>query len=365
MKCSRLLGFYNYYCKTMTADRWSWKHILQSLSAAYSLFLIRFFGLWPYTIDSRTNHFRTNWFSKLHPILIGTIFLVTYTVIYRKLLPSMNIQWKSDAANVLMHIFGTLNAFSSPTTYICVYLQTQKVKSIIVRSQEFIIKSQRLLTENSMRTASALLLYLFKSFIIFICFTTLVCLKLFLSSPLMPTYVLSFVVLPILLIAAVPNLFFGAILIATVYFERINAKITEVIGIANVLALQKHKQFAQIHRYCELSDMLDELAVLHMELNRLTLDVCKVCNFYMTAYITWLTLNAIVQKFFVYTFITSGLKQLTFPTAVAVIGVLNIAFVWIELIMFAYLCFTIMNEVALNLLPNCQINSLKSINKIV
>lgn len=337
----------------MTTIRWSWKQKLQDISALYSLILIRFFGLWPYTIDRRTKDFKSTWFLKLQPILMGITFLITFSVIFSKLLPSLNRQWKSDAAKVLMGIFGTLNTFSSLNTYICVYLETERVKSIIARTQEFMVKSQRLLTDNTIRTVSAFLLYLFKSCILLVCFTALVCFKLFIGLPLMPVYVLPFVALPVVINATVPNLFFGAILVATVYFERINAKISDIVRNANALTLQKHKNSGQMHRYCELSDLLDELAVLHTELIRLTQDVCKVCNWYMTGYIAWLTINAIVQKFFVYMLISSVLKGIiAFPATLLVIGLLNIAFVWIELIMFAYLCFTIMQEVGLNLLPN-------------
>lgn len=333
--------------------RRSWKQILQDICAVYSLIMIRIFGLWPYAIDRRSKDFKSTWFLKLQPILMGIIFLITFSVIYLKLLPSLYIQWKSDAAKVLMTIFGTLNTFSSLLTYICVYLQTQRVKSIIVRSEEFLVKSQRLLTDDTIRTVSAFLLYLFKSFFLLACFTALVCFKMYIGLPLLPAYVIPFLVLPVVMNATLPNLFFGVILVATVYFERINAKISEIVRIANLLTLQKHKNFGQMHRYCELSDLFDELAVLHMELTRLTQDVCKVANLYMTGYIAWLIINAIVQKFFVSMLISNSLKHtIAFQPTLLAIGLLNIAFVWIELIMFAYLCFTIMQEVVLNLLPN-------------
>lgn len=335
----------------MTANRWSWKQKLQYLSVFYSLFLIRIFGLWPYKIDRRIKIFKTTWFLKLQPILMGILFFIAFSVIFRNILPALNRQWKSDAANVLMKIFGTINTFFLLNIYVSVYLQTQRVKSIIVRTQEFMVKSQPLLIDDTIRTTSAILLYLLKSFVLFICFTATVCLKLYIASTLLPAYVLPFVAVPVLIIATVPNLFFGAILFATVYFERINAKVVEIVRNANLLTVQKHKCIGRTHRYCGLSDLLDEMAVLHMELTRLTQDVCKLCNSHIMSYLTFLCMNAIVQKFFLYMAVSIGLRELiAFPTSLVMTGVLNIIFIWIELIMFAHLCLTITTEVLSNLL---------------
>lgn len=334
----------------MPAKSWSWKQKLQDLSAVYSLILIRIFGLWPYTKDHRTNEFKSTWFLKLQPILTGIILLIPFAVILPKKWPSVTRQWKSDAANVFTDIFGTLQSASLIATYISIFLQTQRVKSIIIRSQEFMVKSQRLLTEDAIRTTSAILKYLFKSFVILACYTTLVSIILWMTTQSMPGYVLPFVVLPVLLIATVPNLFFGTILFATVYFERINAKIAEIVRNANLLMMQKYRKFGRMHQYCELSDLLDELAVLHMELTRLTQDVCKLCNLHITGYISWHSMNAIVQKLFIYICISNGLMELiVFPTTLIVIWVLTIILIWIDLIMFAHLCFTIICEVVLHL----------------
>lgn len=324
---------------------------LQYLSAMYSLFLIRIFGLWPYTVNLRTKAFKTTWFLKLQPFLTGTICLITISVIYRKLIPLLNIQWKSDSSKVLLKVYGAFNTITLITTYISGFLQTKGVKSIIVRSQEFMVKSQRKLNENTIKTILAILIYLLKSFVLLICFTTLICLKLYFASPLLPIYVLPFVAVPGLIISTVPNLFFGAIIIAKVYFERINGRIAEIVRTANWLTLQKQTHFGQMHLYCELSDILDELAVLHMELTRLTQDLCTLCNVHVTGYITWLAINAVVQEFLLYMSV-SMMNLYSNPTSLVVFNVLTISIVWIELIMFAHLCFTIMHEVVLTWLLN-------------
>lgn len=327
-------------------NSWSWQHNLQVFCAMYSLFLIRMLGLWPYTIDPRTNKFKTTWCLMLQPIFTGTIFCISLFLVLPIILPSFKRQWKSDAANMLMEIFGILNIVSLFTTYISVYLQTKNIKSIIVRTQEIVVKCQRLLTNDTIRSASAVFLYFFKSFILLACFTLLPCLKVWIASLKISGYILPFVVIPILINATVPILFFGAILFATVYFERINVKIEEIARMANLLTLQKRNGFGRMRRYCELSDLLDELAVLHMELTRLTQDVCKICNANMTNYIIWLSVNTIVQKLFVYMNISTGLMDLiAFPKTNVVVGILSITVVWIDLIMFAHLCFTIMREV--------------------
>lgn len=311
-------------------------------------------GLWPYTIHPRTKDFKTTWFLMLQPILTGTVFLISFVVFFRKLLPSVKKQWKSDAANMLMTFFGMLNTISLITTYLSVYLQIKRIKSIIVRSQEFKIKSQQLLTDNVSRSASATVLYLFKAIIILLCFIVLVLSKILNADLPIPGFVLPVLVVPVVINNTVPILFYGAILFATIYFERINAKIGEIVRNANALTLQEHNLFGKMHRYCELSDLLDELAILHMELSRLTQDICKVCNLHMTVYVTWLTVNVILQEFFVYMCVSNWLKDLhvmgaRFPVEMCVIGVLTIILIWTDLIMFGQLCFTITREVVLNL----------------
>lgn len=328
----------------MTAKNWSWKHNLHVLSVAYSFFLIRAFGLWPYTIDRRSNTFKTTWFLMAQPILTVTLILISFARAAPMLLPLLQRQWKSDASNMLIHIFGTINIGSLLTTYISVYLQARNVKSIIVRIQEFLVKSQRLLTDDTIRTVSALLIYLFKSFVLLVCLTSLACIKIQLASLSSSGFILIFAVVPILINAIVPNLFFGFILFAKVYFERINAQIVEIVRKGNLLPLQKHNHFGRLH--CELSDFLDELAILHMELTRLTQDICKICNVNLTGYITWLSVNVLFQKFYVYMCISNGITELiVFPTTLVVIGVLTIIILWSDIIMIAHFCFTIMSEV--------------------
>lgn len=329
-------------------NSWSWNQKLKDFSLLYSLFLIRFVGLWPYTINRRTNDFKTNWFLMLRPILSGIIFIILFVVFFRKLLPSVKRQWKSEAANMLMLFFGMLNTLSLITTYLTVFLQIKRIKSIIVRSKEFKIKSQRLLTDNTNRSASAVLQYLFKAVIVMVCLIVVVYLKIFFANVPLAVYMLPFLVVPVVVNNTVPILFFGAILFATVYFERINAKIAEIIRNANVLTLPKHNHFGRMHRYCELSDLLDELAILHMELTRLTQDVCKVCNLHMTGYVAWLTVNAILQKFFVYMCLSIWFQDLLdtrFQMELCVIGVFTIIIIWADLILLANVCFTITREV--------------------
>lgn len=341
----------------MTRNNWSWKLNLQLLSTLYSLTLIRIYGLWPYTIDRQTKIFKTSWFLMLQPILTGIIFIVAFVVVFPMILPSMTRRWNSDAANILMTIFGTINFVSLVTTYVSVYSQTEMIKSIIARSQKIMLKSHRLLTDHQIRTASANLLYLFKSFVLLVCFTTLTCYKLRIATQSMSVLALPFIAIPIMIELAIPNLFFGTILFATIYFERINAKIMEIVRSANQLSLQEHKNFGRMFRYCKLSDLLDELAVLHVELTQLTQDICKVCNFDMTRYIMWLTLNAIVQKFFAFMCISVVLKGLiTFPTKLVIVLILNITFIWIELFMFARLCLNVTHEVVFIILTSLYPN---------
>lgn len=223
----------------MSAKSWSWKQNLQDLSALYSFLLIRIFGLWPYTIDHRTRVFKTTWFLQLQPILTGIVFLISHAVILPELMPSVRRQWKSDAANFFMDIFGTLTSISLITTYIGIFLQRKRVKSIIVRSHEFVVKSKRLLTDDLTRTTSAILIYLFKSSFLLACYLILVCLKIWIAKLSTSAYVLPFLVLPILFLATVPNFSFGAILFATVHFERINAKIAEIVENANTQILNE------------------------------------------------------------------------------------------------------------------------------
>lgn len=329
----------------MTANSMQWKQYLQDFSAMYSWFFVRIFGLWPYTLDRRTKTFKTTWWM-FAPILTGAFCCISLVVILPFLIPSlMKTKWNSDAANMVMSLYGMLIIVCMFTTYSTVYRQTEIIKSIIVRTYEFLEKSQRILPGNTMRT-SAILLYLFKTIVLLACFTIVPCLKLRITSLSVAGFLSPFVMIPILINATIPNLFFGYILFATVYYERINVKIEEIVRLANTSAMQSHDRFGRMRRYCELSDSLDELAVLHMELTLITQDVCNTCNVRMTSYITWLSVNAIVQKMFVYGCITLGLmKLIVIPTNLLVIGILSITYIWIDLIMLAHLGFTVMCEV--------------------
>ena len=90
--------------------------------------------------------------------------------------------------------------------------------------------------------------------------------------------VIVFVSLAYVLQALVPNMFYLSALCATAHFENINAEIERIIHQAHLL-VKSEAELSSLQksvRYCELSDRLDCVAVLHYRLTSLLVDANRI-----------------------------------------------------------------------------------------
>lgn len=88
-------------------------------------------------------------------------------------------------------------------------------------------------------------------------------------------------------IKIVPNVFIATVLTMYFLFKQINTKVTQIIKAAMVLCVGDDlKKHFRMQRFCELSDRLDEIAILHLELCDMLKVINAVASVQLTIHIT-------------------------------------------------------------------------------
>lgn len=85
-------------------------------------------------------------------------------------------------------------------------------------------------------------------------------------------------------ISIVPNIFIATVLTAFFLFKQINLKVKQIFEAAIALSCTGFKvnQNIRMQRFCELSDRLGKIAVLHLELYKLMNSINAVVSYQVT-----------------------------------------------------------------------------------
>lgn len=319
---------------------------LFQFNVKYSLLILRLFGVWPSIIDKKTRIIKTTWYLKLYPIIFLTC--ICQLMIHNSpTFHSTEFEWKSDAANLLVSFYGIWLANCLFSSYTVQYYNNKDLEMVIIYGQLLYAKLTPYFDINDIKFSNLLIFYTFKSIVMatFLSYTILE--KMYMLSASIQRSLSVFAIHFAILI--VPNLFLASMLTVYFLFKQINRKVERIVRLAIVLSSEAQgKRHFRMRRYCELSDRLDEMAVLHMEICRFMQAINKIATLQLTNYITLKFTSILVQLFFVYMYLSVWNQQdgaRVFPSRLIINDVESILLNAFELAAIAQVSYMVSREV--------------------
>lgn len=316
------------------------------------LIIVRLFGVWPYIIDEKAKTVRTTWYLKLYPLAV--IFCIAACLgLGTSSFKTNDITWHSIAANLLVSLYGSIFVICFISIYIDQHNRFIFIEALIERCRRyFILRISKYFVIEEFSFVNLLLLYTFKSKVIMIFSAYCIIIRMYLSSLMDGVAVLAFIAVNYV-ISIVPNFFFAAVLMAYFLFKQINIKVKRISEAAIILSAPGADvtQHFRMQRFCELSDRLDGIAVLHLDLCKLMNAINSVVSFQITSHITLKSMSLLVQLFFVYIYVNVWIQQdagRQFPITLFVTGIQTALLNAFELTLLVQACQMMVKEVTFN-----------------
>lgn len=325
------------------------QRLLFQIHVRYMLMIVRLFGVWPYLIDEKAETFRTTWYLKLLPLAV--IFSVIASLaLGTPAFKTQDITWHSVAANLLVVFYGFSFITCFFSTYIDQHYRLKSIEALIERCRRLAaLRISKYFIIEEFAYVKLLLLYTLKSKVIMIFTAYSIIIRMYVTSIMSGFAVLSFFAINYV-ISIVPNIFFGIVLIAYYLFKQINIKVKRISEAAitlNTLRPDLTLHF-RMQRFCELSDQLDEMALLHLDLCTLMNAINSVTSIQVTSHLTIKFMSLLVQLFFVYIYVSVWIQQeggRQFPITMFVTGIQTAILNAFELTLLVQACHIMVEEV--------------------
>lgn len=340
------------------------QRLLFQFHVRYLLILVRLFGVWPYIIDEKSKTVRTTWYLKLYPLAVIMFFFACVALSHVDEYDSTNIIWHSVAANLLMFLYGINFVTSFFTAFVDQNNKFKAIEALIERCHRlFTLRISKYFLIEEFSYVKLLLLYTFKSKVMIIYSVYCIITRMYLTSILHGFAVLAYFGTNYVILI-IPNFFFGMVLTSYFVFKQINLKLKRISQAAISLSAggADFKHTYRMQRFCELSDRLDELAVLHLELCKMMNSINSVASLQLMNHITLRFTSLLVQLFFGYIYVSlwTQLDQdgTQFPIKLFVNSIHTAIFNVIDLTLLVHVCHMMVVEVIILIIYIQQLLSL-------
>lgn len=298
-----------------------WRAVLRS-ARAFQI-ICQVYGFWPYRIVHQ--HIETTHFLRVYTFLAPIFFIGAMTISSKKILMNSVVQYNTDAGNLIQSMFSISCRMMFGSGYIVSFWYRKEIVNGLVPQ---VVRFFNHIKNRPQMAASANVAYLdllfklyFKNIFIPIFVILGENIKLDYYAPVARNHVVHkfFVILPFWIFSVLPNLFAYVLLGITYGYRRLNAEIEEVIQEQMRMQhfyfeqnessavideeVNKHndtRRYSRMKIFCELSDQLDELAILHMELGRIAKIVNRIVSAYLFIWCWHRMTYLIAQLFFGY-----------------------------------------------------------------
>lgn len=269
------------------------------LNVRLQMLVTQVFGFWPYFYVVHLNSYRTTWFLKCYSlcimimILIGIMRITNFTFENKS-----STIFKTVSANLVRHGVSVAIYVVFVSSYLNQFSNYRQIEHFIIRA--------RLFSSNIKKTFRCVkwprysnLVWCFFAKTIFITIM-IVCAEYEKhNAGIMPVNRNSLnglvVIAHNIIGCIIPNWFYGGTLATYFCFRLIN---TELMAIKDLASEPFKTQYGRMRRFCVLSDRLDELAILYMELCDLTKYFNRLFSLQICIWIWYRACFMLVQMFF-------------------------------------------------------------------
>ena len=255
--------------------------------------MTRICGFWPFYYNQITRTYQIRRYILLHAAIACVVLSLAFIVGSKIVQQAIRKKFKTDTAKYVTDAYFTLILILLITNYAAQFWNLQKQKTFIGRARALVKQFESKLTHKY--CFYDLTRFLLKTITISIISVTVVVSKIYLATKSMKFITIVFIYLIYLATSCIANVYYAGMATVKYGFQQININITKHTNAA-VQMLQspdaKLSKFRRMKQYCELSDAIDELAILHSDLCRITNYTSYnasdfIIKFFLTHFDTW------------------------------------------------------------------------------
>lgn len=269
------------------------KHNFLKRIVKYVYISARILGLRPYDYSTKTDKITNSKFNTLLAVAICIICAYLHHIrvdIFIQLLKPSFKQTMLTVQSTYAVFYSNLSVFIS--IYIFQNLFKPQLLKLCLNAQKFHKKTKYIFKNNAIKYNKSLIVFLVKSFYIklVIVGTTISCMKKGTATSLLAI----FITFPVVVIFSVSNLFYALIIGSKYYFEALNNKIQIILFKIN-LSNRDKTVYEKSKLHCDLSDQIDEIAILHSELSYITREFANIYHMQILLIFVNIFINIIIQ----------------------------------------------------------------------
>lgn len=290
--------------------------LVLGLSAA--LRFSKLFALFPFQVHDEK--LKRNRFAYVYPtiFLLTTIAAISYA--NRKVVPGTQVAYYSDAINLTLWALIALFALNFIFTYTRHYSNLHEFEYIYEECVKiaYLLNYLRIRPNQSYKGLLVItLIHFFIVPLILICVSYVRLIKIDANAENhhVPIGLLS---LTSLISSLVPNLFFASMLAALYFFRLINDKITNVMNKTKELEQGNRTPYQIQQQFCNLSDSLDAIAQVHLQLTRVTQRISDLARLNLLFWLSYKGCGIWMQAFTVYMYILGWISFANFRIPIEV-----------------------------------------------
>lgn len=318
------------------------------LARGVGFFSGQIFGLWPFFYDRRRMIFSTAWYLRCYSIVVVLTALYFCLTNYTTTLGDR----KSRTYNLTNQIFTGIMA-----TVLVMYAIAQHLN----HKQIYQLLPVAIRLMNRLNLINKDLPYM-HMLMVFACKTSFLDSAIIFSSISYASpqgnsilRVIAYWVIPNLMITVVPDMLFAVMQILCYYFKVINKRMEEIMASVKELTISPIdsgtlitvKKHLRMKRYCDLSDRIDEIAVLHLELCSLTKNITRLYSTHLLAWTVYGVTMFIVKLFKEYIVIAAAINDegATLKPHLFLNNLISLITTFLGLVFLANICSKTMKEV--------------------
>lgn len=335
--------------------------LITAISTAFWIY--KLFALFPFRIDTKYGRLTRYRFPYIYPtiFLLSMICAISYG--NRIVLPGTQSRYSSDVISLALGLMILLYSLTVLFTYTIHYTRLSEIEAIFEECIKVVNVLKYLKIRLNQPCKRLIIVAIVDVYIIPMLLISVIFVRLlFLDTNAKNHYLLIALLSCTNLVASlVPAFFLVSMLTIFYIFRLLNAQIKNVMRSIAHLETENRTAFRVQQQFCDLSDSLDAIAQVHLQLSQLAQRFFNMAKLNLVLWIAYKVCGVLLQSFTVYMYIRSWIMLDNYSLPIQVLGSNSIGTaLWlIEISMMASVCSITMKEVYY--IIACYLNKIKSI----
>ena len=329
-------------------------------SAKCTLFYCKFFGFWPYYFDSKSKQFKTKWYFLPYLAILLICLLFAHTASSHIIMATIRQEFASPFTNILVMLYTTLFFCYIITIVLMQYKRLKPILRLIPQLELFLHNSSQFFGPDAEpKYPVKALVFGLKCFVLPITQGFVNIQKILnLSLAVRRCQILAFLMVsPILLAFIIPTIFLGGAICIWLMLEKINKhlnnKMDRMLQLCGYECVGKHNlnsKYSRMKQFCDLSDYLDELAIVRLRLFTLSRYFMRIFEFQIVFWLAHKFAELLLNMHFLYMFMKYIFVRKTSAdssnvTYMFILNLIDVICVKMDIFLAANVCKNIKQEV--------------------